>query len=140
VALGGITYFLIFSEPEPDKSPKLLRDLHFNKDSALLHRLIMERPENEILFTDELLKHLSDIPEFAFFCAGTFYLYLDYCVRLWYQDYYSPKYNYSPRKYENAMLLIEVKMPVNDIEKFFDEVDYSYLTFDDLAYVADRIE
>jgi hypothetical protein len=31
-------------------------------------------------------------------------------------------------------------MPVNNIEKFFDEVDYAYLTFDDVVYVADRIE
>lgn len=140
VALGGITYFLIFSEPEPDKSPKLLRDLHFNKDPALLHRLIMKRPENDVLFTNDLLKHFAEIPEFAFFSAGTFSLYLGYCLSLWYQDYYSPKYNYSPRKYENAILLLELKMPVNNIEKFFDEVDYAYLTFDDVAYVADRIE
>ena len=140
VALGGITYFFIFSEREPDKSPKFPKDLHFNKDPALLHRLIMKRPENEVLFTNDLLKHFSEIPEFAFLSAGTFSLYLGYCLVLWYQDYYSDKYKYSPRKYENSILLLELKMPVNNIEKFFDEVDYAYLTFDDVVYVADRIE
>ena len=140
VALGGITYFFIFSEPEPDKSPKFPKDLHFNKDPALLHRLILKRPENEILFTNDLLKHFSEIPEFAFLSAGTFSLYLGYCLSLWYQDYYSPKYNYSPRKYENALLLIDLKLPVNNIDKFFEELDYGYLTFDDIVYVADKIE
>jgi hypothetical protein len=100
----------------------------------------MKRPENEVLFTNDLLKHFSEIPEFAFLSAGTFSLYLGYCLVLWYQDYYSDKYKYSPRKYENSILLLELKMPVNNIEKFFDEVDYAYLTFDDVVYVADRIE
>jgi hypothetical protein len=100
----------------------------------------MKRPENEVLFTNDLLKHFSEIPEFAFLSAGTFSLYLGYCLSLWYQDYYSDKYKYSPRKYENSILLLELKMPVNNIEKFFDEVDYAYLTFDDVVYVADRIE
>ena len=140
VAFCGITYWFIFSEPKPEKSLQFPRDLHFSKDPALLHRLIMRRPENEILWTNDLLKHFSEIPEFAFLSAGTFSLYLGYCLSLWYQDYYSTKYNYSPRKYGNAILLLELKMPVNNIEKFFDEVDYAYLTFDDVVYVADRIE
>ena len=140
VALCSITYFFVFSEPKHDNSPKFPKDLPFNKDTALLHRLILKRPENEILFTNDLLKHFSEIPEFAFLSAGTFSLYLGYCLSLWYQDYYSPKYNYSPRKYENALLLIDLKLPVNNIDKFFEELDYGYLTFDDIVYVADKIE
>ena len=139
-ALCGITYFFYYSEPKQDNILKFPRDLHFSKDPALLHRLISKKPENEILFTDDLLKHFCEIPGFEFLSVGTFSLYLSYCLSLWYQDYYSSKYNYSPRKYENALLLIDLKLPVNNVETFFEEVDYSYLTFDDIVYIADRIE
>jgi hypothetical protein len=35
---------------------------------------------------------------------------------------------------------MDLKLPVNNIDAFFEELDYSYLTFDDIVYVADRIE
>jgi hypothetical protein len=67
-------------------------------------------------------------------------LYLSYCLRLWYLDYHSPKYSYGPRTYENTFLLINLKIPNTNVEKFFEEVSYSYLNCADLKDIADGIK